>query len=76
MVKHPPNEKINMLRLSLLSCSFVVSIRNIATMAECGMQMIFFGILTAIFFFFPTALVTAELSTAWPKEGGIYVWVK
>ena len=68
--------KIRLFRLAMLSCSFVVSIRNIPTMAETGMTMIFLGLVAMIFFFLPTALVTTELSTAWPREGGIYVWVK
>ena len=75
-VKDPLKGKIKLFRLAMLSCAFVVSIRNIPTIAESGMHMFFFGIIAVIFFFLPTALVSTELATGWPKEGGIFVWVK
>ncbi len=68
-------DKINLFTLVVLSSSFVISIRNIATMAETGLAMLFFGLFAAICFFIPAALVSAELATGWPKRGGIYVWV-
>lgn len=74
-MKVSPKDKINLFTLVLLSSAFVISIRNIATMAETGLSMIFFGLFAAICFFIPAALVSAELATGWPKRGGIYVWV-
>lgn len=68
-------DKINLFTLVVLSSSFVVSIRNISTMAETGLSMIFFGLFAAFCFFIPAALVSAELATGWPKRGGIYAWV-
>lgn len=68
--------KLNLFRLSMLSCAFVVSIRNIPAISASGMHMLFFGLVAALFFFLPTALVSTELATGWPKEGGIFVWVK
>lgn len=76
MVTDPSKDKIKLFRLAMLSCAFVVSIRNIPTIAESGMHMLFFGLIAALFFFLPTALVSAELATGWPKEGGIFAWVK
>lgn len=76
MVEYKFKHKINLITLVILSSSFVISIRNVPTMAETGMHMIFFGIVAAIGFFLPTALVAAELATGWPKEGGIYAWVR
>lgn len=69
-------ERINLFLLVMLSSAFVVSIRNIPSMAETGMHMLFFGLFAAICFFIPAALVSAELATGWSKEGGIYIWVK
>lgn len=68
--------KLNLFRLAMLSCAFVVSIRNIPAISASGMHMLFFGLVAALFFFLPTALVSTELATGWPKEGGIFVWVK
>ncbi|MBU4337800.1 MAG: amino acid permease, partial [Actinobacteria bacterium] len=60
----------------MISSAFVTSIRNLPTIAETGMQMFFFGILAALVFFIPAALISAELATGWPKMGGIAVWIE
>jgi len=62
--------------LTMLTVGSVDSIRNLPATALFGSQLIAFFILGAIFFLIPTALVSAELASAWPKQGGIYVWVK
>ncbi|HRW58076.1 MAG TPA: APC family permease [Chlamydiales bacterium] len=67
--------KIGLFALVTLSSAFVVSIRNVPTIAETGMQMLFFAGLAAICFFIPAALISAELATGWPRNGGIYAWV-
>ena len=75
-MKESSKGKINLFTLVMISSAFVVSIRNVPTMAETGLHMIFFGLVAALCFFIPAALVSAELATGWSKEGGIYVWVK
>ncbi len=67
---------ISLFYLIMISLALVVSIRNLPTIAAMGMHMIFFGIITAVLFFIPGALVSAELATGWPEMGGIAVWVK
>jgi glutamate:GABA antiporter len=62
--------------LVMLTVSSVDSIRNLPMTALFGSQLVVFFILGAIFFLIPTALVSAELSSAWPHQGGIYVWVR
>lgn len=62
--------------LVLITITCVDSIRNLPTAALFGPQVIFFYILAAIFYFIPTGLVCAELSTAWPETGGVYLWGK
>ena len=68
--------KIGIFTLVMISASFMVSVRNLPMMAENGMQMIFFAIIGALLFLVPTALVSAELATGWPAQGGVYAWVK
>ena len=68
--------KISLFTLIMISSAFVISVRNLPMEAETGMHMIFFGLLAVIGFFIPVALISAELATGWPKQGGIYVWVK
>lgn len=45
-------------------------------MAEYGLGAIFFYSFAALFFFVPVSLVAAELASAWPERGGVYVWVR
>lgn len=54
----------------------MASLRNLPLVAEFGLSMVFFFALTAVFFLLPCALVSAELATGWPKDGGIYIWVR
>lgn len=70
------HNKLTLFTLIMVTSAFVTSIRNLPTIAETGLKMIFFGVVAAICYFIPAALVSAELATAWPKQGGIYVWVK
>ncbi len=68
--------KISFFALVLLIISAVDSNRNLPSSAIFGAPLIFFFIFSAIFFLFPSALVAAELSAAFPEEGGIYHWVR
>ncbi len=54
----------------------VGSLRTLPFSSVYGISLIFFYCLAAVMFFFPTALVSAELGTAWPNTGGIYIWVR
>ncbi|MCA0404250.1 MAG: APC family permease [Proteobacteria bacterium] len=62
--------------LVMITVGSVDSIRNLPATALFGSQLISFFILGAVFFLIPTALVSAELASGWPKQGGIYIWVK
>lgn len=61
--------------LALINVAAIVSLRNLSFMVEYGISAIFFYIAAALFFFIPSALVCAELATAWPEAIGIYGWV-
>lgn len=62
--------------LTMITVGSVDSIRNLPATALFGSQLISFFMLGALFFLIPTALVSAELSSGWPIEGGIYIWVR
>jgi putative glutamate/gamma-aminobutyrate antiporter len=62
--------------LTMINLSAILSIRNWPITAEFGFASIFFVLLAALFILIPTALVAAELATAWPSDGGVYVWIK
>jgi glutamate:GABA antiporter len=67
---------LSIFKLIMITSAFVLSIRNMPMLAETGMQMFFYIIVAAIIYLIPVGLVSAELATGWPKEGGVYVWIK
>ncbi len=67
---------LSLFSLTLITVVSVDSIRNLPATALFGSQLILFFILGAIFFLIPCALVSAELSSGWPKQGGIYMWAR
>lgn len=52
------------------------SLRTLPLSAEYGLSAVFYYLIAAIAFFIPVALVAAELASAWPETGGIYIWVR
>ncbi|MBS0626100.1 MAG: amino acid permease [Verrucomicrobia bacterium] len=70
------NKKISFFSLIMLVIAAIDSVRNLPSSALFGSSLIFFFIFAAIFFLFPTALVSAELSAAFPEKGGVYHWVR
>ena len=62
--------------LTMITVGSVDSIRNLPATALFGSQLIAFFVLGALCFLIPTALVSAELASGWPKQGGVYIWVK
>jgi len=69
-------QKISPLSLVLLIVAAIASIRNFPSAAIFGPSLIFFFIISAIFFLIPISLVSAELSSSFPHEGGVYHWVR
>lgn len=67
---------ISLITLALLITSAIDSIRNLPASALFGSSLIFFYIFGAIVFLIPVALISAELSSAWTEESGVYSWVK
>ncbi len=61
--------------IALINVAAVCNIKNFPLLAEYGLSVIFFLILSSLFFFLPVSLVSAELASAWPDRG-VYSWVK
>lgn len=70
------NSTIGVITLSLMNVAAVLSIVNFPEQAEYGYQIVFYITASAFCFFLPTALVSAELASAYPENGGIYLWVR
>lgn len=67
--------KISLFSLVVLMIAAIDNMRNLPAAALFGSSLIFFSVLAALLFLIPTALVSAELSSAYPEKGGIYNWV-
>ncbi|MBM9520488.1 amino acid permease [Desulforhopalus vacuolatus] len=68
--------QLNLFRLVMLTMGFIISLRSLPILAETGWQQAFYLLIASIFFLLPVALISAELSTGWPRAGGVYQWVK
>lgn len=70
------SKKLGFFSILMINIIAVDSIRTLPFAAKYGASIISLYIITGIMFLFPTALVSAELGTAWPSTGGIYGWIK
>lgn len=69
-------KKIGMIGLVMINLIAIDSLRNIPITAPAGLKIVLFYIIGTLCFFLPCALATAELSTRWPKNGGISCWIE
>lgn len=60
--------------IAMINVAAVCNIKNFPLLAEYGLSIILYLILSAVFFFIPVAFISAELSSTWPDRG-IYTWV-
>ncbi len=67
---------VGLFGLAMINIVAIASLRDLPQMATYGVGSIFFYLLAAAVFFLPVSLVAAELATAWPERGGVYVWVR
>jgi len=67
---------LGMFSLAMINVAAVISLRNLPTIAEYGWGSIFIFALALLGFMIPVSLAAAELGSAWPRAGGVYVWVK
>lgn len=70
------SKKIGVLGLSLLSINSILGLRNIAYASTIGPSAMFYWIFAAFLYFIPLGFIVAELSTTYPNQGGMGVWVK
>jgi len=60
----------------LMNITAVLSLRWLPIAAAYGASAPLLWVIAASVFFIPLGLVATELATAWPQEGGVYIWVK
>lgn len=62
--------------LTMLIIIAIASLRDVPQVATYGLGSVTIYLAAAIFFFIPIAMITAELVSTWPDEGGSYFWIK
>lgn len=67
---------LSVFSLVMINVIAVDSLRTLPLTAKLGLPLVSYYLLAAFAFFIPVALVAAELATAYPNTGGIYVWVR
>lgn len=68
--------KLSVFSLAMINVAAIVSARNLPIMAIYGWSMLALFAFSILIFLIPISLAAAELGTTWPREGGIYAWVK
>ena len=67
---------LSVFSLVMINVIAVDSLRTLPISAKLGYSLISYYVIAALVFFIPVALVAAELATAYPETGGIYIWVR
>ncbi len=62
--------------LVLFTVCAILTIDTLASSAAMGFAWFSWWVITMTIFFIPYGLITAELGSAWPGEGGVYIWVR
>jgi amino acid transporter len=60
----------------MINTAAIFSLRSLPLLSPYGLGMIFFYLVAACAFFIPTALVSAEMASLLPEEGGILAWLR
>lgn len=74
-MKHS-RQVLSVFSLVMINVIAVDSLRTLPISAKLGFSLLFYYIPAVIIFFIPIGFVAAELATAYPKTGGLYVWVR
>lgn len=62
--------------LVLFTVSAILLLDTLAASASIGSSSLFWWLFLGVVFLLPIGLITAELGTAYPEEGGLYVWIR
>jgi amino acid transporter len=64
------------LDMTLFTVCAIIVIDTLAPSAAIGASSISWWVITLVLFFIPYGLITAELGSTYPEQGGLYVWIK
>lgn len=64
------------LDMILFTVAAILVVDTLAPAAAIGPSAVSWWIITLVLFFIPYGLITAELGSTYPEQGGIYAWVR
>ncbi len=67
---------LSLIDIVLMTVTANFGIRWIAVAAGIGPSSVFLWLFGALLFFVPLAIISAQMSRAYPEEGGLYAWTK
>lgn len=70
------NKVLRSLDMTLFTVCAILVMDTLAPSAAIGPSSISWWLITLVLFFIPYGLITAELGTTYPEQGGLYFWVK
>ena len=73
---HDHKRSLGVRDMTLFTVSAILLLDTLAASASIGVSSITWWILLAVLFFIPYGLISAELGTTYPEQGGIYAWVR
>ena len=62
--------------MTLFTVSAILLLDTLAASASIGVSSITWWVIMGVAFFIPYGLISAELGTTYPEQGGIYSWVR
>ena len=62
--------------MTLFTVSAILLLDTLAASAAIGVSSISWWVILGVVFFVPYGLISAELGTTYPEQGGIYAWVR
>ena len=62
--------------VTLFTISAILVIDQLTASASIGTSVLGWWLIALVVFLVPSAFISAELSTTYPDQGGLYVWVK
>ncbi|MAT60757.1 MAG: hypothetical protein CMH41_03725 [Micrococcales bacterium] len=67
---------LNVPLLAVMTIVILYGIENAASMAQIGWGSITAYVTAALFILIPIGVISAELASGWPHDGGLYLWVR
>ena len=74
--KHQHIKSLSARDMALFTVSAILLLDTLAASASIGVSSITWWVILGIVFFVPYGLISAELGTTYPEQGGIYAWVR